>query len=111
MDFKIVNDILIKNTDKNRLSRGTSYYKDGYVEEVKYTNEDKILTIEGRVASKFQNHVYNSSLIIDLENKKILSGTCGCKDCTERSTSGHIAICKHIVAITMYIINLLKSDV
>ena len=111
MDFKIVNDILIDNTDKTRLSRGTEYYKDGYVEEVKYTNEDKVLTIEGRVASEFQNRVYNSSIVIDLKNKRVVSGSCDCQDCMSRSTSTHLAICKHIVAMTMYVVNLLKSDV
>ena len=111
MDFKIVNDVLISNTDKNRLSRGTQYYKDGYVEEVKYTNEDKKLTIEGHVASEFQSRVYNSSIIIDLENKSIISGHCDCEDCMSRSTSTHLAICKHIVAMTLYVVNLLKSNV
>ena len=57
MDFKIVNDVLVKNADKSRLNRGTDYYKDGYVEEVKYTNEEKTLSIEGHVGSEYQNRV------------------------------------------------------
>ena len=111
MDFKIVNDVLVENTDKSRLNRGTDYYKDGYVEEVKYTNEEKTLSIDGHVGSEYQNRVYNSSIVIDLKNKKVISGKCDCQDCMSRSTSSHLAICKHVVAITLYVINLLKSDV
>ncbi|MGL5694051.1 MAG: SNF2 helicase associated domain-containing protein, partial [Peptostreptococcaceae bacterium] len=111
MDFKIVNDVLKENTDETRLDRGTSYYKDGFVEEIKYTNEDKVLTIEGRVASEFQNRVYNNSLVIDLKNKSIISGGCECQDCISRSTPNHLAICKHIVASTLYVASLLKSNV
>ena len=58
MDFRIVNDILINNTDKLRLSRGQEYYKDGYVQEIKYNNEDKVLNIDGKVASANHNTEY-----------------------------------------------------
>ena len=111
MDFKIVNNILLDNTEKSRLSRGTIYYEDGYVEEVRYSNEGKVLTIDGHVASEFQNRIYNSSIVIDLENKRVITGMCDCQDCMSRSTTEHLSICKHIVAITLYVINLLKSDV
>ncbi|MGL5329612.1 MAG: SWIM zinc finger family protein, partial [Peptostreptococcaceae bacterium] len=111
MDFKTVNDVLKENTDKTRFDRGTTYYNDGFVEEIKYTNEDKVLTIEGRVASEFQNRVYNSSLVIDLKNKSIISGECECQDCISRSTPNNLAICKHIVAVTLYVASLLKSSV
>ena len=40
MDFKIINNILINNTDQVRLSNGQEYYKDGYVQEIKYNKED-----------------------------------------------------------------------
>ena len=111
MDFKIVNNILLDNTEKSRLSRGKIYYEDGYVEEVRYSNEGKVLTIDGHVASEFQNRIYNSSIVIDLENKRVITGMCDCQDCMSRSTTEHLSICKHIVAITLYVINLLKSDV
>ena len=43
MIFKIVNDILINSTDKRRFDKGHKYYKDGYIQSVKYTNKNKIL--------------------------------------------------------------------
>ncbi|MEG0855235.1 MAG: DEAD/DEAH box helicase [Terrisporobacter sp.] len=111
MDFKIVNDVIITNTDKMRFDRGKEYYTDGYVEEVKYTNKDRILTIDGHVASANQNRVYDSSIRIDLANKEILSAVCDCEDCIKRGSVGHIAICKHVVSVALYVENLLRSDV
>lgn len=111
MDFKIVNDILINNTDKLRLSRGEEYYKDGYVQEIKYNNEDKVLNIDGKVASANYNTVYFSSITVDLNKKEILNTNCNCEDHKKRSSYGEKTICKHIVASTLYVVNLLKSNV
>ena len=111
MDFKIVNDILINNTDKLRLNRGQEYYKEGYVQEIKYNNEDKILNIDGKVASASFNTVYYPTITIDLNNKEIINTICTCEDYKKRSSYGENAICKHNVALTLYVINLLKSDV
>lgn len=110
MDFKIINEILLKNTDKNRLSRGTSYYKDGYVNEINYQMEDGNVSVFGSVESSYQGRIYESYIIIDLENEKIVSGGCDCEDCMSRSTAKNLAICKHIVAITMNLINTLKME-
>ncbi len=111
MDFKVVNDILINNTDSRRYKRGSENYKEGYVEEVRYTNEKRILTIDAQVASESQNKSYASTIKIDLENKEVISALCECEDCIKRSKAGQIAICKHMVSATLYVINLLKSDV
>lgn len=111
MDFKIVNDILINNTDKVRLSRGQEYYKDGYVQEIKYNNQDKILNIDGKVASANYNTTYYPEITIDLKNKEIVNTICTCEDYRKRSSSNNNVICKHIVASSLYVINLLKSDV
>lgn len=111
MDFKIVNDILINNTDKLRLSRGQEYYKDGYVQEIKYSNENRVLNIDGKVASANYNISYDSSITIDLNNKEIINTNCECEDYKKRSSYGGDVLCKHIVASTFYVVNLLKSDV
>lgn len=111
MDFKIVNDILIDNTDKLRLSRGQEYYKDGYVQEIKYNNQNKILNIDGKVASANYNILYYPEITIDLKNKEIVNTICTCEDYRKRSSSNNNVICKHIVASSLYVINLLKSDV
>ncbi|MCC3863526.1 DEAD/DEAH box helicase [Terrisporobacter petrolearius] len=111
MDFKIVNDILINNTDKLRLSRGQEYYKDGYVQEIKYNNQNKILNIDGKVASANYNILYYPEITIDLKNKEIVNTICTCEDYRKRSSSNNNVICKHIVASSLYVINLLKSDV
>ena len=88
MIFKIVNDILVNTSDKRRFDKGYKYYKDGYVQSVKYTNENKILTIEGEVASANNSSVYNSSIIIDLKDKNITSSFCDCEDYHKRSSYG-----------------------
>lgn len=111
MDFRIVNDILINNTDKLRLSRGQEYYKDGYVQEIKYNNEDKVLNIDGKVASANHNTVYYPAITIDLKNKEIVNTICTCEDYKNKSSFGKYNICKHIVASTLYVVNLLKSDI
>ena len=111
MIFKIVNDILINSTDKRRFDKGHKYYKDGYIQSVKYTNKNKILTIEGEVASANNSSVYNSSIIIDLKNKNIENAFCDCEDYHKRSSYGDFNLCKHIVASGLYVCNLLKSDV
>ena len=111
MDFKIVNDILIKNTDNLRLNRGSSYLKSGYINEVNYENQDNILSIYGHVESENKNSTYTSHIIMDLENKSIVSAMCDCQDCISRTTSYKPAICKHIVAITLDVINSLKRDI
>ena len=111
MDFRIVNDILINNTDKLRLSRGQEYYKDGYVQEIKYNNEDKVLNIDGKVASANHNTVYYPAITIDLKNKEIVNTICTCEDYKNKSSFGKYNICKHIVASTLYVFNLLKSDI
>ena len=111
MDFKIVNDILINNTDKLRLSRGQEYYKDGYVQEIKYNNENKVLNIDGKVASASHNTIYYPAITIDLNNKEIVNTTCTCEDYKNKSSFGEYNICKHIVASTLYVVNLLKSDI
>ncbi|WP_042273288.1 DEAD/DEAH box helicase [[Clostridium] dakarense] len=111
MDFKIVNDILRENTDKWRIDRGNNYYKDGYINEVNYQRESEVLSIYGQVESEHQNRTYTSHIIMDLENKEIVSAMCDCQDCMSRTTSESSAICKHIVAITLDTINSLKSDI
>lgn len=111
MDFKIVNDILINNTDKLRLSRGQEYYKNGYVSEIKYNSENKILNIDGKVVSSSYNTVYFSSITLDLNNQEILDTNCSCEDYKKRSSYENNPICKHIVASTLYVVNLLKSDI
>ena len=111
MIFKIVNDILINSTDKRRFDKGHKYYKDGYIQSVKYTNKNKRLTIEGEVASANNSSVYNSSIIIDLKNKNIENAFCDCEDYHKRSSYGDFNLCKHIVASGLYVCNLLKSDV
>lgn len=110
MDFKIINDILLKNTDKIRISRGTSYYKDGYVNEISYQIEDRNISVFGSVSSSYKNRVYESYLIIDLENETIVAGGCDCEDCMSKSTPKNLAICKHIVAITLHLTNSLKME-
>ncbi|MDZ4910844.1 hypothetical protein GNF68_17945, partial [Clostridium perfringens] len=97
MNFKIVNDILIDNTDKLRLSRGQEYYKDGYVQEIKYNNEDKILNIDGKVASANYNILYYPEITIDLKNKEIVNTICTCEDYKKRSSHSNNVVCKHIV--------------
>ena len=111
MEFKIVNDVLINNVDKIRYNKGKKYYDDGYVQEIKYSNEDKILTIIGEVASANSYTNYNSSIKIDLNNKEIIETKCSCEDFKKRSSYGSGVICKHIVASSLYVANLLKSDV
>ena len=111
MEFKIVNDLLINNSDKIRFNKGNDYYKNGYVMSVKYTNEDKILNIEGEVASANSSKIYNSSISIDLKNKEILHTECDCEDYHKRNSSSHITICKHMIALGLYVCSLLKSDV
>ena len=111
MDFRIVNDILINNTDKLRLSRGQEYYKDGYVQEIKYNNEDKVLNSDGKVAAANHNTVYYPAITIDLKNKEIVNTICTCEDYKNKSSFGKYNICKHIVASTLYVVNLLKSDI
>ena len=111
MDFRIVNDILINNTDKLRLSRGQEYYKDGYVQEIKYNNQDKVLNIDGKVSSANHNTVYYPAITIDLKNKEIVNTICTCEDYKNKSSFGKYNICKHIVASTLYVVNLLKSDI
>lgn len=111
MEFKIVNDVLINNVDKIRYNKGKKYYDDGYVQEIKYTNEDKILTVIGEVASANSYTNYNSSIKIDLNNKEIIETKCSCEDFKKRSSYGSEVICKHIVASSLYVANLLKSDV
>ena len=66
MDFKIVNDVLIDNTDGVRLNKGKEYYNDGYVQEVKYTNANRTLEIQSQVASANINMMYSPSITIDL---------------------------------------------
>ena len=110
MEFKIVNDVLINNVDKIRYNKGKKYYDDGYVQEIKYTNEDKILTVIGEVASANSYTNYNSSIKIDLNNKEIIETKCSCEDFKKRSSYGSGVICKHIVASSLYVANLLKSE-
>ena len=111
MEFKIVNDVLINNVDKIRYNKRKKYYDDGYVQEIKYSNEDKILTVIGEVASANSYTNYNSSIKIDLNNKEIIETNCSCEDFKKRSSYGNGVICKHIVASSLYVANLLKSDV
>ena len=111
MDFKIVNDLLIRSTDKTRFNKGNDYYQNGYVEEIKYTNEERTLNIEGKVLSESSSATYNSSIVLDLKDKNIDFVNCDCVDFIKRSKNEDIPICKHIVAVTLYVENLLKSDV
>ncbi|WP_455539308.1 SNF2 helicase associated domain-containing protein [Terrisporobacter sp.] len=111
MEFKIVNDILVNNVDKIRYNKGNEYYKEGYVQEIKYSNENKNLTIVGNVASASNFKFYDSSIKIDLNNKKVIETTCSCEDFKKRNSYGNKAICKHIVASSLYVVSLLKSDV
>lgn len=108
MEFEIINDVLINSTDKNIFDKGSKYYEDGYVKKIKYTNENKILTIEGEVACANSN-IYNSLLSIDLKNKEIIDVNCNCID--YKSSYGEKSFCKHIVASALYVCNLLKSNV
>ena len=111
MEFKIVNDILIDSTDKVRFNKGKNYYIDGYVQGVKYTNENKILSMTGEVASANNSSIYNSSITIDLKNKEIMDTDCDCEDFIKRSSYKEATTCKHIVAVGIYVSNLLKSSV
>ncbi|WP_270302073.1 DEAD/DEAH box helicase, partial [Terrisporobacter petrolearius] len=77
----------------------------------KYNNQNKILNIDGKVASANYNILYYPEITIDLKNKEIVNTICTCEDYRKRSSSNNNVICKHIVASSLYVINLLKSDV
>ena len=111
MEFKIVNDLLVNNSDDVRFNKGSKYYKDGYVLEVKYTNQDKILNISGEIASANSSNTYSPYINIDLKNKEILDKSCDCEDYQKRCSYGYGKLCKHMIATGLYVCNLLKSDV
>ncbi|CEJ74124.1 DEAD/DEAH box helicase [[Clostridium] sordellii] len=111
MDFKIANEVLLKNTDKYRLDRAKDYYKQGYIEESSYFKEDGKISFYGNIASKYQREVYDSFLIIDIDNKNIISCGCTCEDFNKNTTLDNEFICKHIAAITLKGIDELKSSI
>ncbi|CEQ03983.1 DEAD/DEAH box helicase [[Clostridium] sordellii] len=111
MDFKIVNEILLKNIDKYRLDRAKDYYKQGYIEEGSYSKEDGKISFYGSIVSKYQREIYDSFLIIDIDNKSIISCGCTCEDFNKNTTLDNEFICKHIASITLKGIDELKSSV
>lgn len=108
MDFKIVNEVLSQNTDKYRLDRGRNYYKEGYIEESNYSKEDDKISFYGSVVSKNQREVYDSFLIVDLDNKYIISSGCTCEDFNQNTTLDNNFVCKHIASIALKEIDGLK---
>ncbi|MEG2985357.1 MAG: SNF2 helicase associated domain-containing protein [Peptostreptococcaceae bacterium] len=108
MDFKIVNEVLSQNTDKYRLDRGRNYYKEGYIEESNYSKEDDKISFYGSVVSKNQREIYDCFLIVDLDNKYIISSGCTCEDFNQNTTLDNNFVCKHIASIALKEINGLK---
>ncbi|MGL5756513.1 MAG: SNF2 helicase associated domain-containing protein [Paraclostridium sp.] len=108
MDFKIVNEVLSQNTDKYRLDRGRNYYKEGYIEESNYSKEDDKISFYGSVVSKNQREIYDCFLILDLDNKYIISSGCTCEDFNQNTTLDNNFVCKHIASIALKEINGLK---
>ena len=111
MDFKIVNEILLKNTDIYRLNRGKEYYKQGCIEESFSSKDEEKLSFYGTVVSKYYKEIYDSFLIVDLENKQIISTGCTCEDFKKNNNLNNKFICKHIACITFSEIEKLKSNV
>jgi SNF2 family DNA or RNA helicase/predicted nucleic acid-binding Zn finger protein len=111
MDFKIVNEVLLQNTDKYRIDRGRDYYKQGYIEESNYSKEDDKISFYGSIVSKYQKEIYDSFLIVDINNKAIVSSGCTCEDFNKNTTLQNKFICKHITAITLKGIDDLKLSV
>ncbi|WGX75169.1 hypothetical protein QJS64_13995 [Paraclostridium bifermentans] len=111
MDFKIVNEVLLQNIDRYRLDRSRDYYKQGYIEESFFSKEEDKISLYGTVASKYQREIYNSFLIIDLNDKKIISSGCTCEDFNQNTTLNNHFICKHIACITLKEIDNLKSNI
>ncbi|MEG2788191.1 MAG: SNF2 helicase associated domain-containing protein [Romboutsia sp.] len=108
MDFKIVNEVLSQNTDKYRLDRGRNYYKEGYIEESNYSKEDDKISFYGSVVSKNQREIYDCFLIVDLDNKYIISSGCTCEDFNQNTTLDNNFVCKHIASIALKEIDGLK---
>lgn len=111
MDFKIVNEVLLQNIDRYRLDRSRDYYKQGYIEESFFSKDEDKISLYGTVVSKYQREIYNSFLIIDLNDKKIISSGCTCEDFNQNTTLNNHFICKHIACITLKEIDNLKSNI
>lgn len=111
MDFKIVNEVLLQNIDKYRLNRSRDYYKQGYIEESYFSKEEDKISFYGTIASKYQREIYDSFLIIDITEKKIISSGCTCEDFNKNTTLNNHFICKHIACITLRGIDDLKASV
>ena len=111
MDFKIVNEVLLQNIDKYRLDRGRDYYKKGYIEESNYSKEENKISFYGSIVSKYQRDIYDSFLIIDIDNKEIISSGCTCEDFNQNTTLHNNFICKHIASITLKGIDELKVNI
>lgn len=111
MDFKIVNEVLLQNIDKYRLDRSRDYYKQGYIEESNFSKDEDKISFYGTVVSKYQREIYDSFLIIDLNEKEIISSGCTCEDFNQNTTLNNHFICKHIACITLKGIDDLKSSV
>lgn len=111
MDFKIVNEVLLQNIDKYRLDRGRDYYNQGYIEESNYSKEENKISFYGSIVSKYQREIYDSFLIIDIDNKEIISSGCTCEDFNQNTTLHNNFICKHIASITLKGIDELKVNI
>ena len=110
MDFNKIKTLIKINTNTSRWNRGIVYYNRRLVDHVNFNIDGDSITFQGIVESEYNNEVYQNSITIDANNYKILGGRCSCDDCRTRSTDTRLFICKHIVATSIYGLQIVKRD-
>ena len=100
MNISRINNLIIRNDNKNRLVRGKRCYNDGCVLEIKsmVDNEYGSLDIYGKVISESDIGVYDTNISIDMKNDVLIYTECSCEDFKSNCDFNSNFICKHIGA-------------
>lgn len=97
--YKVLEKILVDNTNDYTYKSGNCIVKKNLIQDIKAKKESKTYKISAKINSEFGNNSYDTKLVIELTNKKLISSYCECSDYQQHIERGNSAyLCKHLIA-------------
>jgi len=87
-----------KYTTGNNQAKGRLMLKEDLVSDLRITDSDSLISIQGNVISQNLFNEYATAIEIDAENRKVLSTYCSCMDFEKHEFSKKNYCCKHLNA-------------
>ncbi len=108
MDFNIIEDILIKNTDKQKYNRGFSMYKNKLVNNDYLKLQEDEVIFYANISDDYHRQNYTSMITINKNTRVISNMSCDCSDFISKHNRPQI--CSHIVSMVLNGVDKLRNN-